>query len=62
MRQVRFGNLFGAGKLTEKCVNGCHVQCWNQLFQFWEQNRDQAGNRLLQLRPFTDFIKTVSCE
>jgi len=42
MRQVRFGNLFGAGKLTEKCVNGCHVQCWNQLFQFWEQNRDQA--------------------
>ena len=62
MRQVRSGDLLGTGKLAEKCVNRCHVKCRNQLFQLREQNRDQTGNRLLQLRSFTNLVKTVSCE
>lgn len=60
--KVGLGDLLGSGKLLQESIDGVHVKGRNQFFQFGEQDTDQTGDRLLELGPLPDFIKSVSCE
>ena len=60
MGQVNSGNLLGAGKLAEECIDRRHVKRRNERFQLGKEDIHQTGNRLLKLSSLANLVEAVS--
>jgi hypothetical protein len=59
---MRGSDLVGTGKLTKECVNGSHMERWNQFFEFRKEDADKSRNGSFQPGTLLNLVEPVSCE